>query len=87
MRYNRRGFLWFMLAAPAALVAAAGLWKTTPKPKLVTYYRTFKIDKRMYPGALGGGKAEAFHEQTRRILQEYHGRRMIEMDQAFGLNR
>ncbi len=77
MEHNRRGFFRMLMAAPIAIVTAAGLWK--PRPiRYVKYMGTMRITgdamRRLE------GKPDAFLKWTEQYLEEMRK----ESDRFFG---
>lgn len=92
MKHNRRGFLRMLLAAPLAVVTAAGLYKPGPTwtPLNVKYTKvmgTMEImpevyEKVFYQGARGGGKTE-----FQRLLQQTLEAHRREINRFYGYHQ
>ena len=80
MRYNRRGFLRFMLAAPVAAVVAAGLWKPAPKPTTeVVPFGRFKIEDPIWSKIDPAGK-----DSFEAYITTYHSRLIVQRPRRGG---
>ena len=92
MKHNRRGFFRMLLAAPVAIVAAAGLYRPGPKftPINLKYKKimgTMRITpeamEAVYGGGLAGGKTESQREFNRLLRQTLDAHRR-EVDRFYG---
>ena len=77
--FNRRGFFRFLLAGPASLATAAGLWKPglpRPRPGPNVFVGQFTVSDKI--AEMAQSSSVAFEAHTRRILTEQFGQPMIE---------